>query len=380
MGRHAMIRILRGSMITLLAAFGVPSAHAQTPPLRIGLSVPLTGPDAAYGLGLRLGAEQAVADLNRAGGATGRKIALVVADDAGDAKQAATVARKFVAEGIRLVVGGFESSVVASATPVLDEAGAAFVATGAGYAPLTGRGWQGLIRLSPSDAQQGTAAGTYLAGRFAGRPTAILHDRTTFGRGLADEVSRELKARGAPEALFEGIAKGSRDTPDLVARLKGAGIEAVYFGGLAQEAAMLVRALREAGSSAILVASDGILDRDFAGIGPAGEGTVMTLPAEPRRLPEVKGAKPMPRTAEAESVAATAYAAVELLARASLRARSMDGRKIAEDLRSGAPTRTLLGDLAVDARGDTRPADLTLRVWRRTPDGRLDYAGNEPAP
>lgn len=360
-------------------------AAAQAP-VRIGLSAPLSGPDAPFGQGLRQGAEQAVADLNRAAGGRPRLV-LVPADDAGDAKQAVAVARKLTADGVRLVIGPFESGAVAAAAPVYEEAGAVLVTPGASYTPLTGRGLWDLFRLTPSDAQQGRAAGAYLAKIFAGRRVGILNDRSTFGRGLADAVAAQLKEAGAPEVLFDSFPRGARDLSDLVARLKAARVDAVYFGGLAPEAAALLHAMRQAGLGATLVASDGILDPGFAtAAGPAGEGTVMTLAPDPPRLPDPRGGKPVARSPEAESVAAGAYAAVELLYQAVERARAADpktgriadGRKVAEALRNTPPLRTILGPVGFDARGDRTGGPVAVRVWRRTPDGRLDYAGHEP--
>ncbi|WP_267426699.1 branched-chain amino acid ABC transporter substrate-binding protein [Methylobacterium sp. GC_Met_2] len=384
-----MIRHLALALAGLLATAATPAA-AQAP-VRIGLSAPLSGPDAAFGQGLRQGAEQAVADLNRATGGRPRLV-LLPADNGGDAKQAIAVARKFTADGVRLVVGPFESGAVAAASPVYEEAGAVLVTTGASYSPLTGRGLWNTFRLGPSDAQQGRAAGAYLAKTLAGRRVGILNDRSTFGRGLADAVAAQLKEAGAPEVLFDSFPRGTRDLSDLIARMKAARIEAVYFGGLSPEAATLLHAMRQAGLGATLVASDGILDPGFAtAAGPAGEGTVMTLAPDPPRLPDPRGGRVAPRSPEAESVAAGAYAAVELLAQAVERARAADpktgkiadGRKVAEALRNGQTARTVLGAVGFDARGD-RIGDRTggpivLRVWRRTPDGRLDYAGHEPA-
>lgn len=376
----------------LLAGSLLAAPAAAQAPVRIGLSAPLSGPDAAFGQGLRQGAEQAVADLNRAGGPRAR-FALVLADDAGDAKQAVTVARKFAADGVRLVVGPFESSGVAAAAPAYEEAGCVLVTPGAAYAPLTGRGLWNLFRIGPNDAQQGAAAGAFLVKTFAGRPVGIVHDRTAFGRGLAEAVAARLKRAGEPEALFEGFERGARDLSALAGRMKAARVEAVYLGGAAPEAALLVRAMRDAGLGATLVASDAILDPAFAAVGPAGDGTVMTLPADPPRLPDPRGARPAPRGPEAESVAASAYAAVEVLAQAVERARIADakavdpktgripdGRKVAEVLRVGGPFRTVLGPVAFDASGDQTGDTVALRIWRRTPDGRLDYAGNDAPP
>jgi branched-chain amino acid transport system substrate-binding protein len=379
--------MLRSLAPTLAAFLAVAPAAAQNA-VRIGLSAPLTGPDAAFGQGLRQGAEQAVADLNRAAGGRPRWV-LVPADDGGEAKQAMAVARKFSADGVRLVIGPFESGAVAAAAPVYEDAGAVAVTTGAAYTPLTSRGLWSLFRLAPSDAQQGRAAAVYLAKAYAGRRVGILNDRSTFGRGLADAVSARLKESGAPEVLFDGFARGTRDFTDLVARVKAARLDAVYFGGLAPEAAALLRAMREAGLGAALVASDGILDPSFpAAAGAAAEGTVMTLLPDPPRLPDPRGGKPASRGPEVESVAAGAYAAVELLARATEQAHAADpksgriaeGRKVAEILHGPQPVRTVLGPVNFDARGDRTGNAVALRIWRRSPDGRIDYAGNDVEP
>lgn len=363
-----------------ICLLGALPAAAQAQPVRIGLSAPLTGPDAAFGQGLRAGAEQAVADLNRAGG---RRFALTTADDGGDPKQAAIIASRFAADGIGMVVGPFESAAVAKAAPVYERAGTVMVAPGVTYGPLTGRGLWNLFRLGPSDPLQARAAAEYLAKAYAGRPIAILNDRTTFGRSLADAVATRLHDLGQHEAAFEGIERGTRDLSALIKRLAAAKVAAVYFGGTAPDAATLVRAMREAHLTATLVASDGILSQAFLASGAAGEGTVMTLPPDPPRLPDVKDAKPIARTPEADSVAAGAYAAVQLLAQAIERGHAadakarIDGRKLADALRAGH-FKTILGDIAFDKQGDQAGEAVQLRVWRRTPDGRLDYAGNPP--
>lgn len=366
--------------LVLLLSTGV--ALSAPPPLRIGLAAPLTGPDAGFGQGMQAGAEQAVADINRTGGVNGQKLQLVVQDDAGDPKQGAAVATKFAADGVTLVVGHMNSGVSAAALPIYEESGILAVTPGATWASLTARGAWNLFRLCGSDAQQGQIAGAWLAERFPGKPVAIINDKSSFGRGLADETARALKERGGREALFEGISRGDKDFSGLVARLKGAKVDAVYFGGLSAEAALLVRAMREAGFTGTFVGGDGLLDKDFeklAGIG--AEGTVMTLAPEPRRLPDARERKATPlRSQEAETFAARSYAAVEVLKGAIDMAKSTDPRRLAESLHAGRPLRTLIGEVAFDARGDLTKPPYGLVVWRKTPDGRIDYVGNAVSP
>ena len=372
------------TVLTLAAWLGIGAAQAQ---IRIGLSAPLTGPDAAFGLGLRIGAEQAVADLNRAGGVEGQRLVLVVADDAGDGKQGLAVARLFAAERVGLVVGPFNAGVAGLVLPAYEEAGIVAVLPGTSVTSLTAKGLWNVFRTGPNDAEQGARAGAYITERHAGQRIGLVHDKSPYGRGLAEAVSRGLKGKGQPEVAFEPLARGERDASGLAARLKRVRVDAVYFGGLAPEAIVLLRGLREAGMSVALVGSDGLRDPAFAQAGPMAEGTVMTVAPDPRRLPETKGARPL-RTPEADMVAPLAYAAVEVLRQGLAGAPPTtggipDGKAVAQYLHQGQPIRTVLGELAYDAKGDLksdprRPAAI-LQVWRRTPDGRLDYAGNEVA-
>lgn len=364
--------------VALVLAFLTAGAEAQ---VRIGLSAPLTGPDAVFGQGMRAAAEQAVADLNRAGGINGQRLALVVADDAGDPKQGVAVAKKFAVDKVTLVVGPLGSATAAMAMPVYEEAGIVAVTPGATWGPLTARGLWNVFRTCGNDAEQGTIAGAYLAERYRGKRIALVHDKTGFGRGLADDVARALKAGGNREIAFEGLNRGERDYATLAAKLWQLRVDVVYFGGLAVEAGHLIQAMREVGLHAPLVGSDGILDKDFARIaGPGAEGTLMTLAPEPRRLPEPKGPGPKAaRPPEAETFAAQTYAAIEVLKRGVEGAKSIEGRPVAAFLRAGAPVGTAIGEIAFDAKGDPRRPGYVLHAWKRTPDGRIDYAGNAVA-
>ncbi|WP_425488772.1 branched-chain amino acid ABC transporter substrate-binding protein [Methylobacterium brachythecii] len=378
-----MTAMRRLRTLAALALLAWPALAAAAPaPIRIGLAAPLTGPDAGFGQGMQAGAEQAVADINRGGGVNGQRLQLIVRDDAGDPKQAATVARSFATDGVTLVVGHLNAGTSAATLAIYEDAGILAITPGATWASLTARGAWNVFRACGSDAQQGAIAGTWLAERFPGKPIALVNDKTTFGRGLADEAARALKERGGREALFEGISRGDKDFSGLVARMKAAKVDAVYFGGLAAEAALLVRAMRDGGFVGAFVGSDGILDKDFAqAAGPGAEGTLMTLAPDPRRLPDPprdRRAAPS-RSPEAEAFAARSYAAVEVLKGAIEATKSADPRRIADLLHGGRAMRTLLGEMTFDARGDLTSSPYALVVWRRTPDGRIDYAGNEVA-
>src|SRR5689334_7763085 len=106
--------------IAATALMGASSASAQ---LKIGVAGPLTGPNAAFGAQLKNGAEQAAADLNAAGGINGQQIQLVFGDDASDPKQGVSVANKMAGEGVKFIMGHFNSGVTMPASEVYQETG-----------------------------------------------------------------------------------------------------------------------------------------------------------------------------------------------------------------------------------------------------------------
>ncbi len=194
--------------LVLAVWLGLGAAQAD---IRIGLSAPLTGPDAAFGQGLRLGAEQAVADLNRAGGIGGQRLVLVVADDAGDGKQGLAVARGFAAERVRFVIGPSTRASRAPCCRPTRRLGSSRCCRGRA-SPPDGQGPAERVPHGPDDAEQGARAGIYLAERHAGQRVGLVHDKSPYGRGLADAAARVLKAKGQPEPPSRPW-RGARGTP-----------------------------------------------------------------------------------------------------------------------------------------------------------------------
>ena len=88
---------------------------------------------------------------------------------------------------------------------------------------------------------------TIIAKTYKGKNIAILHDKTTYGKGLADETKKALNKAGGKEKLFEAYTKGDKDFNALVSKLKAAAIDVVYVGGYHQEAGLILRQMRDAG-------------------------------------------------------------------------------------------------------------------------------------
>ena len=146
-------------------------------------------------------------------------------------------------------------------------------------------GWN-TFRTCGRDDQQGIVAGKYLADHYKGKKIAILHDNSAYGKGLADETKKSLNAAGATEAMYAAYVPGERDYSALVSRLKQAGIDVIYIGGYHTETGLIARQAKEQGMNTTLVGGDALVTAEFWQIaGPAGEGTLMTFPSDPRKRP-----------------------------------------------------------------------------------------------
>ena len=130
---------------------GASGASAQ---IKVGVAGPLTGPNAAFGAQLKNGAEQAAADINAKGGINGQQIQLSFGDDASDPKQGVSVANKMFGEGVKFIIGHFNSGVTMPASEVYQENGIYMITPSATNPKITERAltsWRNLkARRSPS--------------------------------------------------------------------------------------------------------------------------------------------------------------------------------------------------------------------------------------
>lgn len=150
----------------------------------VGVGGPLTGPNAAFGAQLQKGAEQAAEDINAAGGINGEQIKVVLGDDVSDPKQGVSVAQKFVADGVKFVVGHFNSGVSIPASEIYAENGILQVTPASTNPQFTERGLWNTFRTCGRDDQQGAVAGAYIAANFKDAKVAVIHDKTPMVRAL----------------------------------------------------------------------------------------------------------------------------------------------------------------------------------------------------
>ncbi|MGO7186066.1 branched-chain amino acid ABC transporter substrate-binding protein [Rhizobium brockwellii] len=349
-------------------------SHAE---ILVGVAGPLTGPSAAVGEEIKQGAEKAAVEINAAGGILGEQITLVYGDDASEPKQGVSVANKFAADGVSFVIGDYNSGVSIPASEIYAENGILQITPGSTNPTFTERGLWNTFRVCGRDDQQGAVAGAHILKAFKGKRVAIINDRTSYGEGIAAEVKKVINGGGVTEILNEGINTGEKDYSVLISRLKQAGTEVIYFGGLYTEAGLILRQAKDQGLNAVMIAGDGITSAEFGQIaGNAAEGTLMTFAPDPRLKPGAQSTVAKFRAGgfEPEAYTLYAYAALEVIKAGIEESESLEPQVVADALRLGNPIPTVIGDIRFDNKGDRMDEDYTLYVWKKDSDGKLKYS------
>src|SRR5947199_606347 len=136
------------------------------------------------------------------------------------------------------------------------------------------KGRNNVFRACGRDDAQGSVAGKYLADQYKGKRVAIVHDKTAYGKGIADETKKAMNAAGLNETMYEAITAGDKDFSALISKMKQANIDAIYFGGYQTEAGLIVRQARDQGVQARLIGADALVTEEVWKItGPAADGT-----------------------------------------------------------------------------------------------------------
>ncbi len=366
------ISILSALMAIGLALTGCDSKTSESNVIVIATAGPMTGQYATFGEQMRRGAEQAVKDINAAGGVLGKKLKLEIGDDQCDPKQAVAVANQMVNKGVKFMAGHFCSGSSIPASQVYQTENILMISPGSTNPKLTERGMSNVFRVCGRDDQQGQVAGDFIADKFKGKRIAVVHDKQAYSQGLAEETMKQLKKRGISLAMTGTVTPKEKDYSAIVTRLKKNRIDILFYGGYHAEAGLIVRQMREQGLATRLVSGDALVTQEFWNItGKLGEGTLMTFSPDPRKNPKVAPlvAKFKAQGFSAEGYTLYTYGAIQVFAQAAERAGGTDAAKLRKQLHS-SKFDTVLGTIGFDAKGDVTAPGYVFYEWK---DGTYDY-------
>lgn len=270
-------RALRLGLVAAVAtpvALGalVPASQAQrkssSKVVKIGFIAPLSGDLSALGIGMRNSVDLAIKQANASKKLKGWTIQLDAQDDQAKADVGAQVAAKLASDkAVAAVVGTLNSSVAQQTQPVLNKANIAQVSPantnptltqGADFATAKKRPFPNYFRVSTTDAIQGPFGAQFMFKNLKLTNVATIHDQKTYGKGLVDEFSKEFLKRGGKIVATEVVNPDDKDFSAVIAKVKAANPQAVYYGGEYPAASLLTAQMKAAGVNIPLMGGDGV--------------------------------------------------------------------------------------------------------------------------
>jgi len=335
--------------------------------VKIGFVGPLTGGNAAIGVGMKNAVDLAVKQAN-ASGKLPYKIELLAVDDAGDPTTAVNAANKLIADkGVVAVVAHFNSGAALATVPVFHKNGMPAVIAAAIHNDITKDGFKEITRVITAADVQNEIAGNVAAKDWGLKKYAVIHDKTDYGKTNAEQFIASVKNNGGEIISFDGISVGQQDFSALLTTIKSKNPDMVFFGGVATEAALIKRQMGELQMNAIFMSDSGILSDTFNKIaGSAADGTLAHGIGKP--LEDLPGGKDfMKAYADAkyaephEAYAPFAYDAANIIIKALEKA-GPDRAKMADAIRGIAGFQGILGETAFDDKGQTRLKIITTYI------------------
>lgn len=214
-------------------------------PIKIGVQGPISGQWAYEGEGfvkaITLLADQA----NGAGGVLGREIKIVLGDDKGDPKESTLVAQKMVAEDVIAVIGSYSSSCTEPASGIYDEAGILQITPSSTATRLSEKGYKRFFRTCFLDDRQGLFAAEFARNNLKAQTLAVIHDNTTYAKGLAEWTKVYFEERGGQVVFFDAITPGEKDFTPTLTKVKAENPDAIYFSGYFPEGGLLAKQAKD---------------------------------------------------------------------------------------------------------------------------------------
>ena len=335
--------------------------------VKIGHVAPLTGPIAHLGKDNENGARLAIEEINKSGlTIDGKKVVLTLVpeDDAEDPKTATQVAQKLVDAKVVGVVGHLNSGTSIPASKIYSDAGITQVSPSATNPDFTNQGFKTTYRLVATDAQQGPALANYVVNTLKAKTVAIIDDSTQYGKGLADEFEKTIKAAGVKVVTREASNNKATDFKAILTKVKAKKPDVIMYGGMDATGGPLTKQAAELGIKAKVVGGDGMCTEKLAEL--AGEAVVnVTCSEAGMALSKMaQGADFQKRykerfNADVQIYAPFTYDAVYVLVDSMKRANSADPAKILAAM-PDTKMNGLVGNIAFDNKGDMKEGVITL--------------------
>src|SRR5215470_16844333 len=366
MMRHRGFLVLALVAMLAVALFPASNLEAQGSKgtIKIATQSPLSGGQAALGEGIKLGAQLAVEKFKGPLEKMGFKVELVPFDDQAKPDVGVANAKNIIADkDILAVIGHLNSGVAIPSSEVYKETNLTMISPANTNPTVTDRGYPNVNRVCGRDDVQGVVGSEFAAGTVKAKSIYIVHDKTTYGQGVAEFFRDDAKKKGLEVAGFEGTEEKSNFDP-ILTPIKAKNPSLIYFGGIYDQGAPFFKQASEKGIKSKFMGPDGMDSSDLTKIaGKAVVGMYYTSAAGPASalagakgfVDEFKkkfGKNPEPYAAESYDATAIALKAIEAAAKGG---KAPSREDVAAAVRK-VHHKGITGDIAFDGKGDRQKA------------------------
>ena len=358
----------------MLAVMVAAPVMAQETVIKIGHVAPITGNIAHLGKDNENGARLAIEELNAKGltiGGKKAKFELVAEDDAADPKQGTAAAQKLVDAKVNGVIGHLNSGTTIPASRLYSEAGIPQISPSATNPTYTKQGYKTAFRVVANDGQLGGTLGKYAVSTLKAKTVAIIHDKTAYGEGVADEFRKSAVKSGAKVVAREFTTNTATDFQAILTSIKGKKPDVVFYGGMDAQAGPLLRQMKQLGINAKVMGGDGICTAELVKLAGDAVGENQVVCAEAGGV-TASGQKVMDDfranykkrfNVDVNLYAPYVYDAVMVMADAMKKANSAEPAKYLPVL-AKTSYNGVTGKIVFDAHGDIKDGALTLYTYK----------------
>lgn len=268
-----------GKLFTSAAAVAAlaAAAPAQAQDIKLGVVAGMSGPGTSYGIGIKQGAEMAVKEINAAGGIKGRKISLVIVDDASNPAQSVTAMQRLASDNVDLIVGGWGSSQVLANMEVAERAAIPYIVVGATNPKITTDKNKWTYRVIFTDTDQAEQIADAAVKRLGMKRIAVIHDANDYGVGNRDIFLASLKKLGVEPVAVVSYQSADKDFTAQLSRIREANPDGLAVFGTIPAAPAIMNQARDLGIKARFIGTGGLANENLMTLAPkASEGTVFT--------------------------------------------------------------------------------------------------------
>ncbi len=360
--RSTLILCVAFALALLPAGSNIAAQSKAT--IKIASQSPLSGGQAALGEGIKLGTQLAVEKFRGTLEKQGFKVELVPFDDQAKPDVGVANAKNIIADKeIMVVIGHLNSGVAIPSSEVYKEVNLAMISPANTNPTITDRGYPNIYRVCGRDDVQGVVGSEFASSTMKVKTVYVMHDKTTYGQGVAEFFKADAEKKGIKVVGFEGTEEKSNFDP-IITPIKAKNPDLIYFGGIYEQAGPFFKQAREKGVKAKFMGPDGLDSSDLVKIaGNAVVGMYYTSVAGPVSVyPQAKqfadeykkkfGKNPEPFSAQAYDATAIAIKAIE----AATKGGKVPTRDAVTAAIRGVKHTGITGSVEFDEKGDPKKA------------------------